>query len=53
VTPAQIGTGILDAIYATFGPFLVPAVIFVVGLVGYALLLLLTRAGVLDGGRDG
>lgn len=43
---------ILDVLYETFGPFVVPAAIFVAGLVGYALLLVLTRAGLLGGGRD-
>ncbi|WP_255149616.1 hypothetical protein [Halorarius halobius] len=33
----------LDALVAAFGPFLVPAVLFGVGVVGYLLLYLLSR----------
>ena len=38
---------IVDAVVETFGPFLIPAVVFVVGVVGYVALWLLTRWGVL------
>ncbi len=34
----------LDALTRTFGPFLIPAVVFVVGALGYLLLYLLSRA---------
>jgi hypothetical protein len=37
----------LDAIVDAFGPFLVPVVIFCVGAVGYVLLLVLSRRGIL------
>ena len=43
---------VLDALVETFGPFLVPALLFVVGLVGYAILILLTRWGILPGRRE-
>ena len=36
----------------TFGPFLIPVVVFGLGAVGYVALLLLSRWG-LFGGRDG
>jgi hypothetical protein len=48
---------VLDALVETFGPFLIPATIFVVGVVGYGVLILLTRHGLLpirneqDGGN--
>jgi hypothetical protein len=37
----------VDAVFETFGPFLIPAVVFVLGVVGYGLLWLLSRRGVL------
>lgn len=40
-----------EAVYATFGPFVIPVIVFVVGLVGYLVLVALTRAGIL--GRRG
>lgn len=33
----------VDALARTFGPFLIPVVVFVVGVVGYLLLYLLSR----------
>lgn len=33
----------LDTLVRTFGPFLVPAIVFAVGVVGYLLLYLLTQ----------
>jgi hypothetical protein len=39
----------LDALVRTFGPFLLPATVFAVGVVGYVLLYALTRSG--DGAR--
>lgn len=35
----------LEALLRTFGPFVIPAVLFAAGLVGYALLRLLGRVG--------
>jgi hypothetical protein len=37
------GQGIIDGVVRTFGPFLIPAVVFVAGVAGYTALLLLTR----------
>jgi uncharacterized RDD family membrane protein YckC len=37
----------IDSIVTTFGPFLIPVIIFVLGLVGYFILFLLTRRGIL------
>lgn len=34
---------LIEALVTTFGPFLIPATVFVVGLVGYGVLLALTR----------
>jgi hypothetical protein len=42
----------LDAVVETFGPFLIPAAVFGVGFVGYVVLVLLTRWGVLPDGSD-
>jgi hypothetical protein len=42
----------VDAAVDTFGPFVIPATLFAVGLVGYLLLVTLTRLGVLPL-RDG
>jgi hypothetical protein len=36
---------IVDAVIETFGPFLIPATVFAVGAVGYGLLILLSRYG--------
>jgi hypothetical protein len=36
-----MGLGPLDGLVSVFGPFVLPALLFVVGLVGYALLYLL------------
>ena len=38
----------LGALLRTFGPFVVPVALFAVGLVGYALLLLLARLGLVS-----
>jgi hypothetical protein len=37
----------IDTIVTTFGPFLIPVAIFVIGVVGYLILLVLTRRGIL------
>jgi hypothetical protein len=47
---------VVDALVEAFGPFLIPALLFVVGVVGYIILVALTRYGVLPGrarSRDG
>lgn len=38
---------LLDGLVNTFGPFLIPVILFAVGLVGYGVLVWLGRAGVL------
>ena len=38
-----MGLPVVDTLFEIFGPFLVPAVLFVVGAVGYGLLLLADR----------
>lgn len=38
----------LDAVVQTFGPFLIPAVVFAIGVVGYLLLYLLSRSATSD-----
>jgi hypothetical protein len=48
---------VVDTLVETFGPFLIPATMFVVGVVGYGILIVLTRYGVLPlrgegGGND-
>lgn len=49
---------VVDTLVETFGPFLIPATMFVIGVVGYGILLVLTRYGLLpirgerDGGND-
>ncbi len=47
---------ITDTLVETFGPFLIPATMFVIGVVGYGVLILLTRYGLLpirgNGGND-
>ncbi|MFB6297809.1 MAG: hypothetical protein ABEH56_04750 [Salinirussus sp.] len=43
---------VVDAVVETFGPFLIPVVVFVVGGIGYGVLWLLTRWGVLPS-REG
>lgn len=42
-------TGAVESIYAAFGPFLIPVVVFAAGVVGYLLLVALGRAEL--GGR--
>ncbi|WP_191965871.1 MULTISPECIES: hypothetical protein [Haloferax] len=37
--------GPLDTLIQTFGPFVIPVVLFALGLVGYLLLLVLGRTG--------
>ena len=46
---------VIDTLVETFGPFLIPAAIFAIGVVGYGILILLTRYGLLSrpGGRSG
>lgn len=45
---------VVDSLVETLGPFLIPIVIFLLGVVGYGLLRALTRSGLLplDGGED-
>lgn len=38
-------SGVVDALVATFGPFLIPAVLFALGVVGYLALLAVSRRG--------
>jgi hypothetical protein len=40
----------VETLTETFGPFLIPAVIFAVGVIAYAVLVWLTRRGLLGGG---
>ncbi|MFB6167464.1 MAG: hypothetical protein ABEJ43_01300 [Haloferacaceae archaeon] len=42
----------LEALLRTFGPFVIPVALFVAGLVGYAGLVVLGRAGVVDTDDD-
>ena len=44
--------GPLTDLIGVFGPFVIPAVLFVCGFVGYLVLVALSRAGVFSGGRD-
>lgn len=44
---------VVDTLVETFGPFLIPATMFVVGVVGYGILIALTRYGVLPLRSDG
>lgn len=37
-------SAVFDALVATFGPFLIPATLFVLGAIGYLFLYLVTRA---------
>jgi hypothetical protein len=39
------GAGLVEWAFATFGPFVIPVAVFVAGVVGYFLLLLLGRVG--------
>jgi hypothetical protein len=43
---------IVEWAYTTFGPFLIPVVVFAAGLVGYAVLVFLYRRGILGEGRE-
>lgn len=38
-----VGQGLVEGLVGTFGPFLIPAVVFAAGVVGYATLLFLNR----------
>lgn len=38
---------LVDPLVEAFGPFLIPAAVFVIGAIGYGLLILLTRYGLL------
>ncbi|WP_224337395.1 hypothetical protein [Haloprofundus halobius] len=40
--------GPVEALISTFGPFVIPVLIFVVGIVGYLILVALGRAGVVN-----
>ncbi|MEF8784750.1 MAG: hypothetical protein V5A45_02370 [Haloarculaceae archaeon] len=40
---------VVDTLVETFGPFLIPATVFVVGVIGYGILIVLTRYGLLPG----
>lgn len=42
---------VVDALVETFGPFLVPAALFAVGVVGYLLLVALSRLSSTDRSR--
>ena len=39
-----MGVPLLDGLIGTFGPFVIPVVLFVIGLIGYLLLVALSRA---------
>ncbi|KTG10290.1 hypothetical protein AUR64_11980 [Haloprofundus marisrubri] len=41
--------GPIETLVSTFGPFVIPVLIFVVGLVGYLVLVALGRAGLVNG----
>lgn len=41
----------VDPLVETFGPFLIPAVVFVLGIAGYGVLWLLSRRGLLPARR--
>jgi hypothetical protein len=43
---------VVEWLVGAFGPFLIPVGLFVVGVVGYAILLALTRYGLLPGRDD-
>jgi hypothetical protein len=42
---------LLGALLRIFGPFVIPVVVFVAGLVGYAVLVALGRAGLVETGE--
>jgi hypothetical protein len=48
--PGQVWFVIIDWVYTTFGPFLIPVAVFAAGLVGYGLLVALYRRGILGNG---
>jgi hypothetical protein len=41
-----LGLGPIDALIDVFGPFVIPVLLFAVGIVGYLLLVALGRAGI-------
>jgi hypothetical protein len=43
---------VVDTLVETFGPFLIPATIFIVGVIGYGFLIVLTRYGLLPVRRE-
>ena len=43
-----MGVPLLDGLIGTFGPFVIPVLLFVIGLIGYLMLVVLSRAS----GRD-
>jgi hypothetical protein len=45
-----LGLGPIDALIDVFGPFVIPVLLFAVGIVGYLLLLALGRAGIVGRG---
>ncbi|MFC5365910.1 hypothetical protein [Salinirubrum litoreum] len=45
-----LGLGPIDALIDVFGPFVIPVLLFAVGIVGYLLLLALGRAGIIGRG---
>ena len=44
--PALAQLGPVDALVSVFGPFVIPAILFALGVVGYLVLLALGRLGV-------
>ena len=40
---AMAAETVVDALFRTFGPFVIPATVFVLGLIGYGILFLLSR----------
>ncbi|WP_224450226.1 hypothetical protein [Haloprofundus salilacus] len=42
--------GPVEALISTFGPFVIPVLMFVVGMIGYLILVALGRAGLVNGG---
>lgn len=43
-TTGMLLPAVVDTLIATFGPFLIPATLFVLGAIGYLFLYLVTRA---------
>jgi hypothetical protein len=44
-----LGLGPFDALLEVFGPFVIPVLLFALGIVGYLVLVALGRAGVVGG----